>query len=48
MPTENDTIYVTGRTKASANEKEERIVQNDMARSHLRWRKRACGRIGKK
>jgi hypothetical protein len=38
-PTGSDTISdcgVTGRTKASANEKEERIEQNDMARNHPR------------
>jgi hypothetical protein len=38
---------VTGRTKASASEKEERIRLDDVARSHQRWRKPACGRIGK-
>ena len=34
---------VMGRTKASANEKEEKIGRDDTARSHKKWRKRACG-----
>ena len=38
---------VTGKTKASASEKEEMIWQNDMARSHQRWRKQTGGKIGK-
>jgi hypothetical protein len=33
--------------KAGASEKDEMNGWNDMARSHQRWRKRACGRIGK-
>lgn len=38
MPTICDCV-VTGKTKASASEKEEIIWRNDMARRHQKWRK---------
>lgn len=46
MPTIGD-CGVTGKTKASASEKEEMIWRNDMARSHQKWRKHTGGKIGK-